>query len=105
MSQPFGFFEEDFLLLARYPAFSNFFQYIEFFFSYSVRFPLVNTIMSSSQAGVEYSRVRSILKYRWDIGKTVKSLFESVISAEFPPVFADTHCRFVSFDTFIWPYA
>ena len=49
----------DFLLLAQYPDFSSFFRISNNFFPWSCLFPRVTTIMSSSQAVVKYSSVRS----------------------------------------------
>ena len=70
----------DFLSLARYPAFFNFPNISNNLFSCSFWSPRVTTIMSSSYAGVEYTSVRSI--FSWNIGETVESLFESVVSAK-----------------------
>ena len=75
----------DFLLLARYPAFSSLDRTSNSFFSCCCLFPRVTTMMSSSHAGVLYSNVRLIffLEDCGDIGKSVKPFFESVISAKF----------------------
>ena len=54
----------DFLLLARYPAFSSLDRTSNSFFSCSCLFPRVTTMMSSSHAGVLYSNVRSIFSWK-----------------------------------------
>ena len=66
----------DFLLLARYPVFSSLDSTSNNFFSCSCLFPRVNTIMSSSHAGVLYSNVRSIFFERlWECRQVRKTLF------------------------------
>ena len=50
----------DFLLLALYPVVSSLFKMSNNFCSWSCLFPRVTAIMSSSQAGVQFSSVRSI---------------------------------------------
>ena len=55
----------DFLLLARYPAFSSLFNISNSFLSWSCLLPRVTTIMSSSHAGVLYSSVWSI--FSWNV--------------------------------------
>ena len=48
----------DFLLTARYPAFSSLLRISSIFFSCSCLFPWVTTITSSNQAGAQYPSVR-----------------------------------------------
>ena len=53
----------DFLSLARYPAFSNFFSTSNYFLC-SLRSPRVTTVVTPCHAGVEYSNVRSIFSWK-----------------------------------------
>ena len=64
-SQPLCLFHEEFRFHFTCPAFSSLFNRSNIFVSCSCMSPCVTTIMSSSQACVQYSKVRSIffLKY------------------------------------------
>ena len=61
--------------------------------------PRITTIVSSNHDAVQYS-VNVFLESRRYIRE---SFFESIVSLNFPPVSANTHCRLVSFDNFICP--
>ena len=63
--------------------------------------------LSSNRAGVLYPKcsVNVFLKYCGYIGKTVKPFLKSEYPLNFPPVIANTHCRLVSSENFICPYA
>ena len=100
------FLKNDFLLLVWYPAFSSLFNPSNNFFSWSCLLPRVTTIMSSSQACVQHSNVRSFFFWiLYGYRRVRKSLFESVIAIKLSHVSANTDCQLVSSDNFICLYA
>ena len=91
-------------MLARHPAFCNLFRVLNNFFHAS---DFLNELQQSSKhAAVHYPKVCILfLEYFRYIGKSIKHFLNLLEALNVPPSEANTHCRLVSLDTFICPYA